>query len=315
LRKRTVAVAVTIAVVILALFAFLNLNQPPINSLDSALLPETSSCTVQTEVAYLNDSNPYHKLDVYLPNSPGPFPAIIYIHGGGWVQGNKSDLSDVAQVYAKRGIAGFSIDYTLAKVNQTAWPQNIDDVIAALSYIKQNAATYHIDPNRIAVLGSSAGAQLASLVGTLQGNEPFLTNTSLSGPIHSQVCLVMNYDGVEDLEYVGQNSTENLNLLINIVGNQFGGVTYNQSASLWREASPVTYMAAGDPAFVFVHGAEDRIVPIQVAQSFNSKLQTAGVTTHFIQIEAYHDILDNEAINLQARYTLDPLLKQAFKIQ
>jgi hypothetical protein len=55
-------------------------------------------------------------------------------------------------------------------------------------------------------------------------------------------------------------------------------------------------------------------VPIPVAQSFDSKLQAAGVVTHFIQIEAYHDILDNEAINLQARYTLDPLLKQAFHL-
>jgi acetyl esterase/lipase len=314
LRKRTVAVAVTIAVVILALFAFLSQNQPSHDSPDSALLQETSGFTVQTDVAYLNDSSPYHKLDVYLPNTSGPFPAIIYIHGGGWVQGNKSELSDVAQLYAKRGIAGFSIDYTLAKTNQSAWPQNIEDVIAALSFIKQNAAIYHIDVDRIAVLGSSAGGQLASLVGTLQGNESFLSSTDFNGTLHNQVCLVMNYDGVEDLEYVGQNSTININLLINIINSQFGGVTYTQNASLWREASPVTYISADDPAFIFVHGAEDRIVPIQVAQSFNSKLQAAGVETYFIQIEAYHNILDNEAINLQARYTLDPLLKQAFHL-
>lgn len=314
MRKRTVAAAVIIAVVILALFAFLSQNKPQTNSLDSALLPETTGCTIQTDVAYLNDSSPYHNLDVYQPTGTGPFPAIIYIHGGGWVQGNKTDLTDVAQLYAKRGIAGFSIDYTLAKTNQSAWPQNIQDVIAALSYIKQNAATYHVDTERIAVLGASAGGQLASLVGTLEGNEPFLTNTSLSGSIHSQVCLVMNYDGVEDLEYVGQNSTKNLNLLINIVSSQFGGVTYPQNASLWREASPATYISADDPAFIFVHGVSDGIVPIPVAQSFNSKLQAAGVSTHFIEIEAYHDILDNEAINLQARYTLDPLLKQFFNI-
>jgi acetyl esterase/lipase len=253
-------------------------------------------------------------MDVYMPSGAGPFPAIIYIHGGGWVQGNKSDLVDIARFYAKRGIAGFSIDYTLAKTNESAWPQNIQDVIAALSYIKQNAAAYRVDAGRIAVLGSSAGGQLASLMGTLEGNETFLSNISPSGPIHSQVCLVMNYDGVEDLEYVGQNRTENLNLLINIVGSQFGGVAYAQNQSLWREASPVTYMAADDPAFVFVHGAQDRIVPIQVAQSFNVKLKNAGVETTFIQIQAYHDILDNEVINLQARYTLDPILKQAFNL-
>jgi len=314
LRKRAVAVALIIVIVVLALFAFLSQNQPSNNSPDSVLLQETSDFTVQTDVAYLNDSNPYHRLDVYLPNSAGPFPAIIYIHGGGWVQGNKSELSEVAQMYAKRGIAGFSIDYTLAKTNQSAWPQNIQDVVAALSYIKQYAAAYHVDTERIAVLGSSAGGQLASLVGTLEGHESFLANTGFDGAVHNQVCLVMNYDGVEDLEYVGQNSTRNLNLLINIVSSQFGGVNYTQNPDLWREASPVTYISADDPVFVFVHGVSDGIVPIQVAQSFNSKLQAAGVTTHFIQIEAYHDILDNEAINLQARYTLDPLLKQVFKI-
>jgi acetyl esterase/lipase len=133
LRKRAVAVVLTIVIVVLALFAFLSQNQPSNNSPDSVLLQETSDFTVQTDVAYLNDSNPYHRLDVYLPNSAGPFPAIIYIHGGGWVQGNKSELSEVAQMYAKRGIAGFSIDYTLAKTNQSAWPQNIQDVVAALS--------------------------------------------------------------------------------------------------------------------------------------------------------------------------------------
>lgn len=314
MRKRTVAVAVVIAIVILALFAFLSLNQPPNNSSASALLVENSDCTIQTGVAYLNDSNPYHQMDIYLPNGTGPFPAIIYIHGGGWVEGNRSDLSDIAQLYAKRGIAGFSIDYTLAKPNVTAWPQNIDDVISAFAFIKENADRYHVNTDRIAVLGSSAGAQLASLVGTLQGNESFLAGVGINGTLHSQVCLVINYDGVEDLEFVGQNSTENLNLLNSIVGSQFGGVTYGENPALWREASPVTYLSATDPAFVSVHGVGDRIVPIQVAQSFNTKLQAAGVETHFIQIEGDHDILTNEAMNLQARYTLDPLLKQAFNI-
>ncbi len=310
MRKRTVAASVIIVIVISTVFAFLSINHWPNGAMDSALLPKTSTCAIQTGVAYLNDSNPYHQMNVYQPNGTGPFPAIIYIHGGGWVEGNRSDFSDIAQLYAKRGIVGFSIDYTLAKPAQTAWPQNIIDVIAALSYIKQNAATYNIDTDRIAVLGSSAGAHLASLVGTLQGNESFLSNTSFNGTLHSQVCLVINYDGVENLEYVGQNSTQNLNLLYNIVSSQFGGVTYTQNPNLWREASPATYISPVDATFVFVHGIEDRIVPIEVAQSFNNKLQAAGVETHFIEIEGDHDILTNEAMNLQARYALEPILKK-----
>jgi acetyl esterase/lipase len=302
---------VIIACVLVALFAFLSLNQQKPVDNSNSLLSETSSYTTQMGVAYLNDSNPYHLMDVYLPNGTGSFPAIIYIHGGGWVEGNRSDFSNIAELYAKRGIAGFSISYTLAAENRSAWPQNIEDVISALTYIRENAGLYHIDTNLIAVMGSSAGAQLASLAGTLTGNEPFLTNSNFTTPLHSQVCLVINYDGVEDLEFVGQNSTENLVLLNNIVGSQFGGVTYNQNAALWREASPVTYISEGDPLFVHVHGTEDRIVPIQVAQSFNTKLQAAGVQTRFIQIEGDHDILTNEAMNLEARYVLEPIMKTA----
>jgi acetyl esterase/lipase len=253
-------------------------------------------------------------MDVYSPNGTGPFPAIIYIHGGGWVEGNRSDFSSIAELYALRGIAGFSISYTLAAENRSAWPQNVEDVISALTYIRENAALFHIDTGRIAVMGSSAGAHLASLVGTLTGNEPFLTNRTLAMPLYSQVCLVINYDGVEDLEFVGQNSTENLALLNNIVSSQFGGVTYGENSTLWREASPVTYISATDPLFVFVHGTEDRIVPIQVAESFNTNLEAAGVETQFIQIQGDHDILTNEAMNLQARYLLEPILKSFFEL-
>jgi acetyl esterase/lipase len=310
LKKRYSAIAILIVVVVtVSIFAFLG------NQLDeAALLPETTTCTTQSGIRYADDSNPYHLMDVYLPEGNGPFPAIIYIHGGGWAEGNRSDFNEIAQLYAKRGIAGFSIDYTLAALNRTAWPQDIEDVISALTFIQANAANYRVNTQRIAVMGSSAGAHLASLVGTIGGNESFLKNHNFNGTIHSQICLVVNYDGVEDLEFVGQNKTENLNLLNSIVSSQFGGVTYSQNLDLWREASPVTYVSAGDPTFVFVHGVNDRIVPIQVAQAFNAKLEAAGVETHFIRIEGDHDILTNEAMNMQARNTLDPILKSTFAL-
>ncbi len=309
MRKRYPAIAIIIVVVVtVSLFAFLGNRQLG----ESALLPETTTFTAQSGIRYADDSNPYHLMDVYLPEGNGPFPAIIYIHGGGWAEGNRSDFSEIAQLYAKRGIAGFSISYTLAAPNRTAWPQNIEDVISALTFIQANADRYRVDTQKIAVMGSSAGAHLASLIGTLSGNESFLKNHNFNGTIHSQVCLVVNYDGVEDLEFVGQNQTENLNLLNSIVSSQFGGVTYIQNPELWKESSPVTYISAGSPAFVFVHGVNDRIVPIQVAQAFNAKLEAAGVETHFISIEGDHDILTNEAMNLQARYILEPILKRTF---
>jgi acetyl esterase/lipase len=105
LKHRYIAAAVIfILCIAVTLFVFLNQTTPASEEL--GLLPEITTCTTQTGIAYLNDSNSYHLLDAYLPDGDGPFPAIIYVHGGGWVQGNRSDFSQIAELYAKRGIAG-----------------------------------------------------------------------------------------------------------------------------------------------------------------------------------------------------------------
>jgi len=159
-------------------------------------------------------------------------------------------------------------------------------------------------------MGSSAGAHLGSLLGTISGNESFLLEMQRQESIRSQICLVINYDGVTDLEYVGKNW--NPSFIYIIVRSAFGNVTYDENPDLWREASPATYVTSDGPVFAFVHGISDIVVPIQVAESFDAKLQAAGVETHFIRIEGDHDILTNEVNNLQARYTLEPLMKRVF---
>lgn len=306
-----VATIISLLAIMLTLFIFLS-NEQQNNQDESALLPEITDYTSQSGIRYLNDSNPYHLMDVYLPNGDGPFPAIIYIHAGGWVRGNRSDLNATAILYAKRGIAGFSIDYTLSAPNSSAWPENIRDVIAALRFIKDNAELYRIDTKKIAVLGTSAGGQLASLMGTISGNEPFLSELSLQESIKSQIRLVINYAGVTDLKYVGEHFKSST--LYNIIRNAFGGVSYEQNPDLWIEASPSTYAAADSPVFVFIHGYYDEVVPIQIAEAFNSKLQATKVETHFLKIYGDHDIITNDEWNLQARYTIDPLLKKVFEL-
>lgn len=312
LKKRYIAVsAIFILIIAVTLFLFLGNPAAPVAPNESALLPEITSYTTQNGVPYKNDSNPYHLLDAYLPDGDGPFPAILYVHGGGWVQGNRSDFSQIAELYANRGIAGFSIDYTLSSANDTAWPQDLNDVIAAIEYVRENAALYNVNPEKIALMGSSAGAHLISLVGTLSGNESFLS-TQTQEPINSQICMVINYDGVTDLEYIGENL--NPSLIYNIVTGGFKA-TYMMNSTLWKEASPATYVSSDDPPFVFVHGLKDVIVPIAVAESFNNKLQNVGAETHFIRVDGDHDVLTSQESNLQARYQLDPLLAKAFNLE
>jgi acetyl esterase/lipase len=312
LKYRYIAAA-TVFVLLVALSLFLFLGNPasPTGNDELSLLLETTTYTTQNGVRYQNDSSPYHLLDAYLPDGDGPFPALIYVHGGGWVQGNRSDFNAIAELYAKRGIAGFSIDYSLSSENQTAWPQDLNDVITAIQYIQENAAYYNVDPEKIALMGSSAGAHLISLVGTLSGNETFLSTPQLA-QVKSKICLIISYDGVTDFQYIGEHL--NPSLIYNIVTGAFKE-SYTQNPSLWLQASPATYISSEDLPFVFVHGSNDMVVPISVAESFNAKLHNVDVETHFIKVDGDHDVLTSQESNLQARYQLDPLLTKAFNLK
>lgn len=301
------AVAFFVLLLALSLFFFSGFHG---GSHDSVLLPETTTCTKHAGIRYQNDSSIYHQLDAYLPDGEGPFPALIYVHGGGWVQGNRSDFSATAELYAKRGIAGFSIDYSLSTANATAWPQDLNDVVTAISFIQENAELFNVDPQRIGLMGTSAGAHLISLVGTLSGDESFVSTPLVQ--VKNSICLIISYDGVTDLEYVGKNL--NPSLIYNIITGAFKE-SYTQNPNLWLEASPATYVSSGDLPFVFVHGQNDWVVPIGVAESFYAKLQNEGVETHFIKVDGDHDVLTNQEANLQARYQLDPLLAKVFSLK
>lgn len=277
------------------------------------LLPVITNCTIQYNVSYAQDSNPFHLMNVYMPVGKGPFPAMIYIHPGGWTRGNRTDDNETAFFYAQRGIAGFSIEYTLTTQNTTAWPQAIQDVIRAIRFLRENAKTFNVDPSKIGVFGSSAGGHLAALAGTLTGNEPFLAGASGDPKVSSRVCLVVDYCGPTDLEFIGKNEPNFF--IYNITESLFGNVSYDMDPNLWIQASPATYISSNDPVFFVAHGTNDTVVPIDVSESFVAKLEAAGVETHFVTVQgAGHDILTSQQDNLIVRESLEPLLKSVFNL-
>ncbi len=277
------------------------------------LLPEITNCTIQYNVPYEQVPNQYHFMNVYLPGGKGPFPGIIYIHGGGWFRGSRNDYNETALFYAKRGIAGFAIDYTLTVGNLTAWPKNAQDVVKAIRYIKENAQRFGIDSTKVAVFGSSAGAQFASLAGTLSGQEPFLHGASGNETIKKEVCLVVDYSGATDFDYIGKY--ENDTPVYRILTNALGNVSYSANPYLWVQASAATYISSDDPIFFIAHGTNDTVVPIAVSESFNAKLQAAGVETHFVKVvDGDHDILTSVTENLVVRQSLEPLLRRVFDL-
>src|SRR5258707_9392088 len=104
-------------------------------------------------------------LDLHVPDGPGPFPAAILVHGGGFDEGSKStNVRPLFEVLAGSGFAWFSIDYRLAP--EFRFPQAIEDLNSAIRWVKANAAAYRVDVSKIAIIGESAGGLLVNYAGT-----------------------------------------------------------------------------------------------------------------------------------------------------
>ena len=231
-----------------------------------------------TNVQYANVS-PAEKMDIYLPNSIGPYPVVIWIHGGGFESGDKSgNGAKPAMEALSRGYAVVSINYRLSK--DAKFPAQINDVKAAIRFLRANAKEYDLNPNKIAVWGSSAGRGLAALAGT-SGNVKELQNDSLGyGNVSNQVQAVVDENGpinfgtlLPQLENdTGTNNSLNYNaskhMLKLLLGNDVSLVPYKVTKS-----NPETYIRPEDPPFFIEHGTADTIIPYQQSVDFANKLK------------------------------------------
>ncbi|MCM2293892.1 alpha/beta hydrolase [Allorhizobium sp. BGMRC 0089] len=114
-------------------------------------------------VSYKDSAGALLQADLFLPEGAGPFPLIIGVSGGGWVRGNRAALKDWGRFLAAAGFAFASIDYRRALKGQPAFPGNVEDVASGLQYFHEHGAEHGINPERIAILGVSAGAHLGAL--------------------------------------------------------------------------------------------------------------------------------------------------------
>ena len=121
--------------------------------------------SLRTDIEYAKVDDVSLKLDAHIPEGSGPFPAVIVVHGGGFTGGNKQVyVTPILEPLSRGGFAWFSIDYRLAP--KYPFPAAIEDIDRAIEFVKAHAAEYKIDPERIALLGESAGGHLVSYVGT-----------------------------------------------------------------------------------------------------------------------------------------------------
>lgn len=255
-------------------------------------------------------------LDLYLPEetSVERLPVLLFTFGGGWMMGNKHQVSRVdGQAFAAEGYAVVSSQYRLS--SEAVFPAQIEDVKAAIRWIRVNADAYGLDPDRIGIWGPSAGGHLAALAGT-SGDAASLDRLVSEHPdVSTRVQAVVDFFGPTDLsqadahrleggtEYESEGSFAQL-----LVGGPLAA-----HAELVQLANPINYVDADDPPFLIVHGDADSVVPFHQSELLAASLEAAGVDVTFHRVvgggHGRGGEFGSESINDLVREFLDSRLK------
>lgn len=246
-------------------------------------MPLSDNVRLIADLPYAGTTDWRQTLDVYLPKNPtvkGPLPVIAYVHGGGWTTGSKDMARSQMMSLVQTGrYAAVSINYRLAW--QSQWPAQINDVKAAIRWIRGNAAQYGFDPKRICASGSSAGGHLVGELGTTGGV------ASVEGALgryrnqSSRVQCVVDMMGPADLAAMGREGTPALPSPIELM---LGGKVADKAAAA-RNASPLTFIDRSDPPFLLIHGSKDPVVPYAESVKMEAALRAAGVPVLFQTVE------------------------------
>lgn len=232
-------------------------------------------------------ASPAQKLDLYLPSEgQGPYPVILYLHGGGFISGDKTDwgLTPVLQAL-HRGYAISSANYRLCTEN--LFPAQVFDVKAAVRFLRANAATYKLDAEKIIVWGESAGGYLA-LMAAFTTDVPDLEDLPMGNPAYiCKINAVVNWFAPCDTLGVyapktGKNSEASLFSVLGSPLNALLGRPPEQApAELAAKTNPVNYVSPQAPPIFIQHGSEDLIVPLWqseiLANLLSEKIGTENV--------------------------------------
>jgi acetyl esterase/lipase len=227
------------------------------------------------------------KLNLYLPAGDGPFPVVVNIHGGGFTFGDRSMVGAVVgQALLDGGYAIASVDYRLS--GEATFPAAVQDVKAAVRFLRANAAQYKLNPDQIVAFGFSAGGNLASMVGTTgdvaEFDDPALGNEGVS----SRVQAVIDWFGPTDFGQMdeqakaqGCGTSDQTHSTASSFESLYLGATVAESPELVQKANPISYITADDPPFLLQKGDQDCTVPVGQSQLLADALKAAGIDVRF----------------------------------
>jgi acetyl esterase/lipase len=220
-------------------------------------------------------------LDIFRPAGDKKLPVLIMIHGGGWSSGDKSMEIPLAQQIAARGYVTITVEYQLSP--EALYPAAVHNIKAALRWTKAHAKKYDIDPEKIAISGSSAGGQLAALIGLTPGLEKFEGNQGYDEySTHVQSIIVVD-GSMNFLAPLSLNKPRERNSADVVWLNGF----YHEKPQVWKEASPIYYADENAPPILFInsgyprfHSGQDELIGILDRHTIYNEVHTFPVKVH-----------------------------------
>ncbi len=245
---------------------------------------------VQKDIVFKQVDSTSLQLDIYkLKNLSKAAPVLIFIHGGSWAKGKRSDYLPYLLDYAQKGYVTVTVSYRLSDVAH--FPAAVQDVQSAVQWIREHSAEYMINPEKIALVGGSAGGHLAMMVGYAD---------ELPG---HKVQAVVNLYGPTDLttEYARKRDE----------CRYFLGKTYQEKPDLYSLASPRSYISQDDPPTLIFHGTIDSLVPVSQSDSLQQWLDHAGVPNEYHRLKGWPHSMDiSTKVNNYCQYYMDAFFEQ-----
>jgi acetyl esterase/lipase len=220
------------------------------------------------DVTYATIDGEELKVDLARPKDAKlPLPCVVVIHGGGWAAGNRKSHDNLTWDLASRGYVAATVSYRFAPKHP--FPAQIQDVKAAVRFLRANAEKFAIDPAKVGAIGFSAGAHLSMMLGAMDKEDGF-DDVGENRDQSSKVQAVVSYFGPTDLLQPYPDATKP-------ILQKFLGGTLDEKRDLAKRASPITYVNAGDAPMLLLQGTKDPLVPHDQAVRMADALTKVGV--------------------------------------
>lgn len=244
--------------------------------------PPAPGVSMKADIQYgTGDGKPLF-LDLYTPESrEGIAPGLVLLYGGGWQGGRKDQLRSYAQYFAQHGYVVATPQYRLNEEGR--WPKSVEDAKCALRWMRAHAAESGVDPKRIGVMGNSAGAYLALMVGYTPEVKAFEGNGGNAEQSSAAQAVVDIYGPADFTDPVRRDHR--------LVQAYMNGA-YDQNVARFEQASPIRYVTEHTPPTCVIHGTVDMLVPVEQSDRLVEALQAKGVPHLYSRIDGWPHAMD-----------------------